>query len=183
MSQILINVHKVIHKVTRNSLRILYIFNCVFYDIINFYLYTLNNKEVQFHWYCWKISKFLCSIFFCSNVWQIKTFVVALALPAPLAPTPLTAIVTQMHFVGSNSRMYYNNLHNINRLTAHILRRALIFQEGIPWSLKNPQTMTWFYLAAHVSVTSKKSCERLGSRQELLTSGKLTQKSELSLYG
>jgi len=66
-----------------------------------------------------------------------------------------TAVVTKIQFFGSNSQIYYDNLHN--RLYADFQSRVLLFKETLPWSLKKeafswclmkPQAMTLFYVAS-----------------------------------
>jgi len=71
------------------------------------------------------------------------------------------ARVTETHLFGSNSQVYYDNLHNT--LSADFQSRALLFIEALTRSFKKPQIMTLFYLARAVSVTSKQKLQTSGN--------------------
>jgi len=62
-----------------------------------------------------------------------------------------TATITKMRFVGNNTQVYYENLHN--RLPAGFQSRVLLFKETLPWSSMKPQIMTVVYSARLLSVT------------------------------
>jgi len=55
-----------------------------------------------------------------------------------------------MRIVGSNSQVYYDDLHN--RLSADFPSRVFLFNKALPWSLTKQEVMTFFYLESLVNV-------------------------------